>query len=1291
MSKDVFSGIIGTGEVLNESLDRVFKTLVSLIAVTTAYDPLYQVTSITAGILRKEGQEREEAFSDLGVERTWKGEALSLRFDAQQEFLNELLVREALRLFYPKEIHDHPRVTVANNVMVGFLCSNLPNVEKWRMDVVYKQFTISELNFTLEVLENFLNSKPPEGVKHPMHYIFRQLRLKRIDQEGMVEYDSFVDRAFFEYMEATPSKHWDPKLLETTHALSQIFYDKKMFTNDSDYRKAFRTLETPLMLKDFTHFLKEIKEQNVLSPSYRPNWKKLGVSVIHVDGIFNPCLANEVVDRLIEHVPFGQASRRSSAGLGNRFLSWIIVPTSLENSARHFLDRLEEENVVHFTFIGKFNRFSNHVNLRFFLEENELFTTKDIGSLGDRIIRFNEPEHNVVTRQVPLTCLDFLLINQSRNFAQSGLGFRKTSELADNLKKTFFEPFKNAQFKIQASLRMILKHRVLGLNQDYLAKLQERVSVDDTFSQALQEDIKTMLDYKHLAESKDDKKEVRALTKKYKDQREHVVEILQTLNENEDTSDETLPEELIAILLKTFESAIKAQESLLQGVDNLLEKINQLRNFQGFLEKHKSKGFIYSKNLVKDVLTLSNEFKRLLSVKGERVFTSLSDELDLAELFSGILISSSSFFALNNEEALHRAARLFMKHSSNPARLDAVISQYQYIFRVLDTFKQLNVPSLYRIDVYLFKNPRSLDKILVRRKALKEDILDTTITSKTLKQKLHQFALSEEPLVFPMMIGTIQTSSNLSLDITTLNTEESKQYFKDLIRHVPRVQFVQPDQNVFRAQVLTRALRTKDKLSLMSIIANNIGSALLSFEAAVNTGRIKTSALEDYYDFKEGTFLNSVDDMSEYLHYLGQLVTSPKSFELGATEITPWITEERELERLAERISNRRVKAPALPSIELLKQLSRFYFNPSFPEIPKQVLPYVSSIRLAPAWKRLGLSKYHLYLRPVKPKEFDYEHLLSNTFTDLKQELYLGPSKSVFISYLYPNNSPHLKSLKTQAGGKKNVLDYCLFKEIRTHSWFTIAGFTSKGWLMEENVLDALIKRVLFSKRELDGGKLVKVFDLDTNEMSQDHADPQDPHRTAVFSYFHEGSIDLKRFSSLATESHAKTIKTLKENKLIALNVKLKHLRLPQKVQILIPDVKEEDMNRLLEIFKFFNYGEATEISGKIFIKNCVDEEFEHGLFVRLRLPDINFARFRNLLIGAFNFLGITHFTFFELLDAKPLLKHLHGSLDFLDRYRPHENLRWDEAHRLYRADDTYDEEGKAVYPSLVKEEKEEK
>ena len=120
------------------------------------------------------------------------------------------------------------------------------------------------------------------------------------------------------------------------------------------------------------------------------------------------------------------------------------------------------------------------------------------------------------------------------------------------------------------------------------------------------------------------------------------------------------------------------------------------------------------------------------------------------------------------------------------------------------------------------------------------------------------------------------------------------------------------------------------------------------------------------------------------------------------------------------------------------------------------------------------------------------------------------------------------------------------------------------------------------------------------------------------------------------------------------------NFNLVEKVYIILPNVKKEVYQKIVQIFDFFNFGFIYEIEGEYFIYGMDKElHFENGIMIKLYFPDCKMFQFQNLFELIFQYLKIEHYLILnDLVDGKKLLELIYDDLGFLGKYNPLKNFK---------------------------------
>ena len=154
--------------------------------------------------------------------------------------------------------------------------------------------------------------------------------------------------------------------------------------------------------------------------------------------------------------------------------------------------------------------------------------------------------------------------------------------------------------------------------------------------------------------------------------------------------------------------------------------------------------------------------------------------------------------------------------------------------------------------------------------------------------------------------------------------------------------------------------------------------------------------------------------------------------------------------------------------------------------------------------------------------------------------------------------------------------------------------------------------------------------------------------------------------------------------------ISLKNLNLIEKVYIILPNVKKELNQKIIQIFEFFNFGFIYEIEGEYFIYGMDKElHFENGIMIKLYYPDCKMFQFQDLFEQLFQYLKIEHYLILnDLVDGKKLLELIYDDLGFLRKYNPLKNLIWNDKDKQWMNHKLFNEKFEPLYHPLLPEEK---
>ena len=116
---------------------------------------------------------------------------------------------------------------------------------------------------------------------------------------------------------------------------------------------------------------------------------------------------------------------------------------------------------------------------------------------------------------------------------------------------------------------------------------------------------------------------------------------------------------------------------------------------------------------------------------------------------------------------------------------------------------------------------------------------------------------------------------------------------------------------------------------------------------------------------------------------------------------------------------------------------------------------------------------------------------------------------------------------------------------------------------------------------------------------------------------------------------------------------------------LILPNIKKESVNKIIEVFNYFPVGICYEITGEYYIyglEGNIEKQFENGLYIKLYLPPTDISSLQKAFNLIFDHLGIKkRLILTDLVDGSEFLKSIYGNLDFLKSYNPLNNLKWND------------------------------
>ena len=153
--------------------------------------------------------------------------------------------------------------------------------------------------------------------------------------------------------------------------------------------------------------------------------------------------------------------------------------------------------------------------------------------------------------------------------------------------------------------------------------------------------------------------------------------------------------------------------------------------------------------------------------------------------------------------------------------------------------------------------------------------------------------------------------------------------------------------------------------------------------------------------------------------------------------------------------------------------------------------------------------------------------------------------------------------------------------------------------------------------------------------------------------------------------------------------ITLKNLDFQDKISIIFPNINHGIIDKILQIFSFFNMCRIYEIEGEFYIYGFGRQEsFENGLLIEIWFPKCELDEFFEVFDTLFEYFEIKHYLILtDLVDGTYLIKSVYGNLDLLKKYNPLKNLKWNEKDKIWMNHKLFTEKFEPIYPKLIPDE----
>jgi hypothetical protein len=749
----------------------------------------------------------------------------------------------------------------------------------------------------------------------------------------------------------------------------------------------------------------------------------------------------------------------------------------------------------------------------------------------------------------------------------------------------------------------------------------------------------------------------------------------------------------------------KVTNNLINNVKKFQNNLNLRKKFTQFLKLNKKKSFYTILEFLKDLKTSLQLIKKELNKNDLKVYHDFSNEL----LEKEIIIENIEEKVILKNKSLrsHLYKYYFPIIIESKESFEEEIQIIDEFYQLLLTFKNAHILNIDEI-LDIIENKSLLESLISDRKQ-KLKIFSQTfndLSIQKIRNTLNKFLKRE--LIKPYLINTVFTSTFTSFfpQLILKYNQDSKELINQIKKFFPRIIVFKVldlvnEEECLLVEFYIPPLKEEEKKLFVSIILNLFMNDIIGLKRFFFSGILETFSLIDYYDFDSTKFEYNPYIFQEYYHFIRDKVAN---FKISKSKSFNWKNfknfwlKEKDIYELINTIKTRITNEQIEFNPKLFRKLIDFHMNldnillnkEHFMDIKKKeyFIRYVDSLLFIPIYQNFGLSQYFLYICPENLDEIDYKLLFLNTFQEVKYPAELAPSIPLFIKYIFPYRNPNNAYFNWLVKSKRSIREYALFY---VQKIYFILNFNYNlqpyGWHVDYKKFKIYLDNILVNKGyqiETRNIKSCKVGNLNTSN----YRGPTSEDYKTLLRIYNTKPSDIKSLTSFLYKNEFQSVQSLLENGLIYPFLKLKNLDFKEIIYIIAPDIKKEDIKKIVQIFNFFNYCFIYEISGDYFIQGDLEEKtYEHGVMVELYLPgNTQFGELFKLFDLMFSVMNVENYIIMhDLVDGESLIKNTFNRID-LSEYNPLKNLKWNDIDKIWINPKIYGEFFNPIYPDLVKE-----
>ncbi|MHA1885743.1 MAG: hypothetical protein ACW96S_11860, partial [Promethearchaeota archaeon] len=637
----------------------------------------------------------------------------------------------------------------------------------------------------------------------------------------------------------------------------------------------------------------------------------------------------------------------------------------------------------------------------------------------------------------------------------------------------------------------------------------------------------------------------------------------------------------------------------LSYIEDFRENFEQLRNtiqlkndFIIFLQQNSNHGLIYIQEnlsslleysvLIEKILTINPNIKTVANLKSYLKSNPISHILE-----ENLVIRKETVLKVFFNEILP----LYFQ-SINLYRHE--IEKFHLFHDIIGSCFNLKIYNIKSI-ISIIENPKLIIEINktkeVRLKKEFKLVKSYKITNQKIETTIDEFLSHDPPLIIPMLLNTILTSQFAKFypEIYLKFTPKIQSKILKLKSYFPRVfltNIIDYDSKEKLIHLLLYSVNMKEKKQLIEVLNTLFKEDLISVHRNFWRGIVRQSRTRtlDFYDFENKQYFYTRDFFTQFLVYAKKILGDTK---LEISQKTKskipnnrfW-SSNLKIESLVNEVKKRLSYQNTTFDLSLIGDLLDFRANldayltnhSKFAEKKASFFfkTYIKSIKVIPAFRKFGLAQYYLYFSPHEWDEVDLKLLFINTLQRIQYPAQIDPHQPLFLKSLFPYRTPNRSYTNWLIKSKKNIREFCFFYIKKFYDIIHFDRNLSKiGWYLSSSRFKIHLQNILFNRNYNPKLQNIRIFDLDS------------PSTTGAYGFesaefkeldliFSKSSIDLKSFIGTKNYPIINSVNSLIKKKLIFPYLSLKNLGFQEKITLILPNIKEELKNKILNIFNFF-------------------------------------------------------------------------------------------------------------------------